>query len=65
MVFPITEGSSYALLYDVRYNTLQERVYATSIQALYVAGISLLVGLIIAMLFASGIVRPLRKLTKT
>jgi len=64
LVFPVTKDESFALMYDIRYDTLQQRVWDTSQTALIVAGGSLVIAFIIAFLFASGIVRPLRKLTR-
>lgn len=64
VVYPIkADGASYALIYDVSYATLGQRTLDVTMNALKVSIVYVVLGILVTIVFTSGIVRPLKKLT--
>lgn len=64
LVYPIkAEGASYALVYNISYATLSQRTLDVTMNALKVSIVYIILGILVTIVFTSGIVRPLKKLT--
>lgn len=64
VIYPIkAEGASYALVYSVSYATLSQRTMDVTMNALKVSIVYIILGILVTVVFTSGIVRPLKKLT--
>ncbi len=56
--------NEFAVIYDLTYEALQERIAATQFRILLFAVFGVSIGIIMAIVFGSGITRPLKILTK-
>ena len=65
ILFPVTQDKTYLVAFSVGYDTLLLRVNDTSKSMLEVMGVSVLIGLFVAFMFSSRIVKPIRKLSET
>lgn len=63
MVFPVSDGETYAMIYNVSYEILNKRIQETTTNILLITIFSIILGIAVAFLFSSRIIHPLKKLT--
>ncbi len=63
MVYPVSDGETYALVYDVSYDILNRRIQETTTNILLITVFSIILGISVTFLFSSRIIYPLKKLT--
>lgn len=63
LVYPLPKTESTSLLYEISYDTLNQRIYDTTLSTVFLTVAYIFLGILIAFLFASRIVQPIKKLT--
>jgi len=61
MIFPV--NNEFAVLYDITYQNLFSRLFARAIFIAIIAGAGILISIILGLLLAGAVTRPLKKLT--
>lgn len=62
-VYPLPKNDSTSLLYEISYDTLNQRISDTTLSTIFLTVAYILLGILIAFIFASRIVQPIKKLT--
>jgi len=63
LIYPLSKTDSTSMIYEISYDTLNQRIRDTTISTLFLTLGYILLGILVAFIFASRIVQPIKKLT--